>query len=130
VLTTTQVRDKAAQHDPNKRDPDGERTPLHWAAARGHSRCAVVLLKAGADPAQRERSSGLTCARLAAAHGHERLATLLERQCVQWWQQQQAPPTPEGMQPSSENKFNSFNYWAVGVAGCPRKNFEAAQEIE
>ena len=95
------VRDKAAQHDPNRRDPDGERTPLHWAAARGHSRCAVVLLKAGADPAQAERSSGLSCARLAAAHGHEKLATLLERHRQQQQQQQQqqssAPPTPEGM---------------------------------
>ena len=34
--------------DPNVRDPDGERVPLHWAAARGHSRCAMALLKAGA----------------------------------------------------------------------------------
>ena len=31
-----------------------------------------------------------------------------------------------GTQPSSENKFNSFNYWAVSAADL----FKAAQEIE
>ena len=35
--------------DPHARDADGDRTPLHWAAARGHVRCARVLLKAGAS---------------------------------------------------------------------------------
>ena len=37
---------------PHTRDPDGDRFPLHWAAARGHQKCAAVLLKVGADPRQ------------------------------------------------------------------------------
>ena len=36
--------------NPNAKDEDGDRTPLHWAAARGHLRCIHLLLEAGADP--------------------------------------------------------------------------------
>ena len=28
----------------NEHDSDGDRTPLHWCAARGHTRCAELLL--------------------------------------------------------------------------------------
>lgn len=38
-----------AQANPSRRDADGDRTPLHWAAARGASKCAQLLLEAGAD---------------------------------------------------------------------------------
>ena len=34
---------------PSQRDCDGDRTPLHWAAARGNSHCAALLVAAGAD---------------------------------------------------------------------------------
>lgn len=33
------------QHDPNLRDRDRDRVPLHWAAARGKTKIAVLLLK-------------------------------------------------------------------------------------
>lgn len=36
--------------DPNVRDADGDRLPLHWAAARGHVECVLLLLTKGADP--------------------------------------------------------------------------------
>jgi len=35
--------------NPNARDKDGF-TPLHWAAAKGHTRLAELLLRNGADP--------------------------------------------------------------------------------
>lgn len=35
--------------DPNRKDYDDDRYPLHWAAARGHMRCIKLLLDAGAD---------------------------------------------------------------------------------
>ena len=63
--------------DPNSRDPDGDRVPLHWAAARGHTKCAMVLLRAGADPQLTERASGLTCSELADERGHTQLAICL-----------------------------------------------------
>lgn len=48
----------------DERDKDGDRYPLHWAAARGHADCALLLLKAGADPSVRD-ASGRTCEELA-----------------------------------------------------------------
>jgi len=71
------LRVQLRTNDPNMRDPDGDRVPLHWAAARGHTKCAMVLLRAGADPQQIERSSGLTCSELADERGHTELAITL-----------------------------------------------------
>merc|ERR1719408_337224 len=56
--------------DPNLRDPDRDRVPLHWACARGNAKCALALIEAGADATERELSSGLTCSELAASRGH------------------------------------------------------------
>jgi len=44
----------AHKADPNKRDADGDRLPLHWAAARGAEKCIELLLAAGADPRARD----------------------------------------------------------------------------
>ena len=33
----------------NRRDVDGDRSPIHWAAARGAITCAHMLIDAGAD---------------------------------------------------------------------------------
>eukprot|EP00320_Phaeocystis_rex_P021866 CAMPEP_0119062026 /NCGR_PEP_ID=MMETSP1178-20130426/5706_1 /TAXON_ID=33656 /ORGANISM="unid sp, Strain CCMP2000" /LENGTH=126 /DNA_ID=CAMNT_0007043267 /DNA_START=1 /DNA_END=378 /DNA_ORIENTATION=+ len=71
------LRAQVRTNDPNTRDPDGDRVPLHWAAARGHTKCAMVLLRAGADPQQRELSSGLTCSELADQRGHAQLAVCI-----------------------------------------------------
>ena len=71
------LRVQLRTNDPNVRDPDGDRVPLHWAAARGHTKCAMALLRAGADPQQIERSSGLTCSELADERGHTELAITL-----------------------------------------------------
>ena len=71
------LRVQLRTNDPNARDSDGDRVPLHWAAARGHARCAMVLLRAGADPQQIELSSGLTCSELADERGHTELAITL-----------------------------------------------------
>ena len=49
-------------------DPDGDRTPLHWAAARGYRRCVEVLLEAGADASALD-ADGHTAAQLALARG-------------------------------------------------------------
>jgi len=49
---------------PSQRDCDGDRTPLHWAAARGNSHCAALLVAAGADVLATDRA-GLTPASLA-----------------------------------------------------------------
>lgn len=61
----------------NRRGPDGERCPLHCAAARGHVECATALLIAGANPAETEKSSGRTCSELAEEGGHDRLAGMI-----------------------------------------------------
>ena len=71
------LRVQLRSKDPNARDPDGDRVPLHWAAARGHTKCAMVLLRAGADPQLTERASGLTCSELADERGHTQLAICL-----------------------------------------------------
>ena len=36
--------------DPDRRDTDGDRAPLHWAAARGALECVEMLLAYGATP--------------------------------------------------------------------------------
>ena len=51
------------------RDGDGDRYPLHWAAARGNARCVELLMTAGADLDAVDRE-GRTAAELAFAHGH------------------------------------------------------------
>ena len=64
---------------PYRTPQDGERrTPLHWAAARGHAKCAEALLAAGADAA-RVDASGRSAAALARALGHDALAFRIER---------------------------------------------------
>ena len=52
----------------NVRDFDGDRFPIHWAAARGHMRCLRALLKAGADTSVLDLSDR-TPAELALANG-------------------------------------------------------------
>ena len=47
-------------------DADGDRTPLHWAAARGNLRCIQLLLDGGADLAARD-AHGRTAQALALA---------------------------------------------------------------
>jgi ankyrin repeat protein len=54
------------------------RTPLHWAAARGHQAAAELLLAHGADLAARDKS-GRTPLELARAEGRQALADLLQR---------------------------------------------------
>jgi len=63
---------------PNQRDRDGDRTPLHWCAARGHAGCVKKLLAAGADPELTD-AAGRTAAALAKAAGYEALAFRSER---------------------------------------------------
>ena len=61
----TQVKSFIALgHNVNEFDADGDRTPLHWAAARGFRRCVVLLLEAGADKTARD-AGGRTPAELA-----------------------------------------------------------------
>jgi ankyrin repeat protein len=61
----TQVKSFIALgHNVNEFDVDGDRTPLHWAAARGFRRCVVLLLEAGADKTARD-AQGRTPAELA-----------------------------------------------------------------
>jgi len=50
------------------RDRDGDRYPLHWAAARGHMLCVQSLMRAGADDAALD-ANGQTAAELAEAYG-------------------------------------------------------------
>ena len=50
------------------RDRDGDRYPLHWAAARGHMHCVQELRRAGADDAGLD-ANGQTAAELAEAYG-------------------------------------------------------------
>ena len=51
-------------HSPNARDADNDRTPLHWAAARGNLRCVELLLEHGAEIGATD-ASGCTPAGLA-----------------------------------------------------------------
>ena len=63
---------------PNEHDFDEDRTPLHWACARGHTRCVDLLLAAGADPELTD-ASGRTAAGIALQFGHDALAFRIER---------------------------------------------------
>ena len=66
--TTSEVLDEI--------DPDGDRTPAHWAAARGHVLCLDLLLKAGADITIRD-AKGLTPLELARDLGQLQCVALL-----------------------------------------------------
>ena len=57
-------------------DRDGDRVPLHWAAARGHVRCIELLLKAGAYPNVFD-AEGRTAATLAREGGHSKACQAL-----------------------------------------------------
>jgi len=63
----------AEKRNVDAKDVDGDRVPLHWAAARGDIRCVELLLKAGADASIRD-ASGRTPADLAIAPGVDQLA--------------------------------------------------------
>jgi ankyrin repeat protein len=59
----------------NDRDSDGQ-TPLHWAASRGHTEVAKLLLASNAE-VNAESNSGETPLQLAAIGGHKEAAGLL-----------------------------------------------------
>ena len=63
--------------DVNLRDPDGDRFPLHWAAARGHTACLQMLLKSGAEPRCKD-AAGATAAQLATALGQHDARAMLD----------------------------------------------------
>jgi ankyrin repeat protein len=60
----------------NAENIDG-RTPLHWAAKRGNSGIAKLLLANGADPNIRDRSDGAAPLHLAVEEGNKDLSELL-----------------------------------------------------
>ena len=62
--------------DVNKRDPDGDRTALHWAACRDYIKCVEVLLEAGADKSALD-AEGRTAAALALEIGARRTHDLI-----------------------------------------------------
>ena len=64
-LKSVIIADKEARMT---RDRDGDRYPLHWAAARGHMHCVQELRRAGADDAALD-ANGQTAAELAEAYG-------------------------------------------------------------
>ena len=65
-----------SHYNPNMRDADGDRYPLHWAAARGHIECVRLLLMNGAEPEVFD-ASGHTPGLLARQHGHGEICMLL-----------------------------------------------------
>ena len=80
------LRRGAETADPNQQDPDGDRYPLHWAAARGFLKSVEVLLKAGAEIGAID-SHGQTAAGLAFSLNqhevHQRLMNALTERTMQ-----------------------------------------------
>lgn len=77
---------KAEMHaaNVNMRDKDGDRYPIHWAAARGHMRCLQALLDAGAETGMVDMH-GNTPAELALSTGAMQAHNLLKN----------GPPLPD-----------------------------------
>ena len=71
-----QVARRLTELNPNKRDLDGDRVPLHWAAARGELQCIQLLLAAGADASLLD-AQGNTAAALALAADQKMAFNLL-----------------------------------------------------
>jgi hypothetical protein len=67
----------ALMHEINSRDNDG-RTPLLWAAARGHEAVVRLLLDTGKADIDSKDRAGLTPLWWAAARGHEAIVKVLE----------------------------------------------------
>jgi ankyrin repeat protein len=69
--------------DANTKDKNG-RTPLSWAAQKGHYAVVKLLLaKDGADPDSKDTKCGLTPLSWAAANGHGCVVKLLlDKSCV------------------------------------------------
>ena len=61
------------------RDADGDRYPLHWAAARGEARCAELLLGAGADASVKDAVGKTAAAVALALRQHATYALLASR---------------------------------------------------
>jgi hypothetical protein len=62
--------------DPDVYDSDEDRTPLHWAAARGEFRCAELLLAKGAELSRKDKG-GSTAEQLALAFNQRDVYDLL-----------------------------------------------------
>jgi len=77
---TTQLRallSKNSHLDVNARDVDGDRTPLHWAAARGYLPIITLLVSAGADTTLTDKD-GKTAADIALAADQDDAYELLK----------------------------------------------------
>lgn len=62
--------------DVSAKDADNDRTPLHWAAARGHLRCIQMLIDAGANKEALD-ANGKTAAQLAESSAQPMASTLI-----------------------------------------------------
>ncbi len=69
-----------AQREWNVRDSDGDRYPLHWAAARGAIKCAEELVSAGADVRVTDRAGHTPASVAFAARQHATYAFLAEKE--------------------------------------------------
>ena len=67
--------------DVNKQDADGDRYPLHWAAARGHHKCVMLCLNAGAN-LKAQNAKGETAADVALSVNQRGIYTLLRNEEV------------------------------------------------
>ena len=63
---------------PDERDADGDRYPLHWAAARGHTECVQLLIDGGASLGVCD-AEGFTAAALAARLNQRGTQVLLHK---------------------------------------------------